>query len=172
MVRSQSNNPFKLDLLVGIAKSSSSFGGCISIEPKYCFNDKVSVGLKFESANAYGSISATGPIISGPIILGPINSVSSYLITSEYYIGNYGRQKQTRPFFGVGFGIYNAIFEAENAKRRYDKMGASLRGGVDIKHFRLSVEQNFILSSSQYELNFLTLKLGVTIGSRKKSIPE
>lgn len=167
MVRSQSNNPFKLDLLVGIAKSSSSFGGCISIEPKYCFNDKVSVGLKFESANAYGSISSTGPIVSGPI-----NSVSSYLITTEYCIGNYGRQKQTRPFFGVGFGIYNAIFEAENAKRRYDKMGATLRGGVDIKHFKLSVEQNFILSSSQYELNFLTLKLGVTIGSRKKSIPE
>ncbi len=167
MVRSQSNNPFKLDLLVGMAKSSSSFGGGISIEPKYCLNDKVSVGLKFESANAYGSISSTGPIISGPI-----NSVSSYLITSEYYIGNYGRQKQTRPFFGVGFGIYNAIFEAENAKRRYDKMGASLRGWVDIKHFKLSVEQNFILSSSQYELNFLTLKLGVTIGSRKKSIPE
>jgi hypothetical protein len=51
-------------------------------------------------------------------------------------------------------------------------MGATLRGGVDIKHFRLSVEQNFILSSSQYELNFLTLKLGVTIGSRKNSIPE
>lgn len=166
MVRSQSNNPFKLDLLVGIAKSSSSFGGCISIEPKYCFNDKVSVGLKFESANAYGSISSTGPIVSGPI-----NSVSSYLITTEYCIGNYGRQKQTRPFFGVGFGIYNAIFEAENAKRRYDKMGATLRGGVDIKHLRLSVEQNFILSSSQYELNFLTLKLGLTIGRSKKSIP-
>ena len=54
----------------------------------------------------------------------------------------------------------------------YDKMGASLRGGLDIKHFRLSIEQNFILSSSQYELNFLTLKIGITIGSRKKSIPE
>lgn len=165
-VRSQSNNPFKLDLLVGMAKSSSSFGGGISIEPKYCFNDKVSVGLKFESANAYGSISSTGPIISGPI-----NSVSSYLVTSEYCIGNYGRQKQTRPFFGVGFGIYNAIFEAENAQHKYDKMGASLRGGLDIKHFRLSIEQNFILSSSQYELNFLTLKLGLTIGRSKKSIP-
>ncbi|WP_141234705.1 hypothetical protein [Flectobacillus sp. BAB-3569] len=166
MVRSQSNNPFKLDILVGIAKSSSSFGGGISVEPKYCFNDKVSVGLKFESANAYGSISSTGPIVSGPI-----NSVSSYLVTSEYCIGNYGRQKQTRPFFGVGFGIYNAIFESENAERRYDKMGASLRGGVDIKHLRLSVEQNFILSSSQYELNFLTLRLGLTIGRNKNSIP-
>ena len=152
--------------MAGIAKSSSSFGGVISIEPKYCFSDKITAGIKLESAGAYGSISSTGPIISGPI-----NSVISYLVTSEYCFGNYGRQRRTRPFFGVGFGIYNAVFEAENAKRSYDKTGISPRVGVEIKHLRLSVEQNVILSSSPYDFNFYTLKLGVAIGKGKSFIP-
>ena len=71
-----------------------------------------------------------------------------------------------RPFIGGGTGIYLANFDVAKWRVTNAKIGFALRGGFQIRHLRLVAENNFI-PDENFNLNYFTLKVGLTLGEGK-----
>lgn len=179
MAQSESNlKPFKVDVSLGYAipGGTGAKGGVLfAIEPKYAVISKLSVGLRMEAAviARFSGYDAEGSVNSASV-----KAAASYLATGDYYFSdNYS----LRPFAGAGAGI----FSLANAEVNDDqgvisggtKFGGMVRGGIEMKHFRLGIEYNIVPKTTftGFDSNgdeakltskngYIGIKLGVCIG--------
>ena len=172
---------FKLDFSLGGAipqGAGSKGGGLFAIEPKYAVADQLNVGLRIElavMARAFpysdGTYSSTNVSVSG-----------SDLVTGDFYFTT----TSFRPFIGAGGGVYRLASASTNDNgyasdvASATKLGAMIRAGFEVGHFRLAVEYNFIgnstvqvsdnygnVSSTMAKNSYLGIKLGGWIGFGK-----
>jgi len=179
MAQSESDlKPFKVDVSAGYAipGGSGAKGGVLfAVEPKYAVISNLSVGLRMEAAviARFSGYDAEGYVNSASV-----KASGSYLATGDYYFSdNYS----LRPFAGAGAGIFTIAAAEVNsdasAVSAGSKFGGMIRGGVEMRHFRLGVEYNIVPSTkftgfdsegNETELKskngYLGIKLGVCIG--------
>lgn len=143
-------------------------------EPKYMINDYLSTGLKVE-LDLLGRAKWNADKTGG----GSLAYINSYTGFTDFHLGN----GHVRPTFGVGAGLYRltAIGVSTEDWPEFDrggKFGIAPRFGLDIWHFRLAADYNFILGQKgrfsgqevYYDQNHLTIKLGIFFGGGKKSV--
>ena len=147
--------PFKVDMLVGIGASKDVINSLFSVEPKYNLINNFCLGLKWENAPMY-STKKDGTTLT----FGPNGTINSIVLTGEFYAWH---DIRLRPFVGAGSGLYFANFNVEKNSDVTSKLGFMIRGGLQIGHFRIVVENNFIPEDA-YKLNYFTLKFGATFG--------
>jgi outer membrane protein W len=159
--------PFKVDIAAGYAIPSgkgSKAGGVFAVEPKYAVNDNISLGLRLEVA-----ATARGYIRNGQEFSGDVKASASYLATGDYYFNT----NRFRPFAGAGAGVYSlasANFDATMEEVNEDdvttgsKFGFAPRAGFEYGHFRTAIEYNAIGKSGNINNNYLSIKVGFSIG--------
>ena len=131
---------FKGDVSLGYAAplGSAVHGGIVfAMEPKFALMDKLSIGLRMEGA-VFGNFSNAFVYESETA-----KAAESYLATADYYFtDNYS----FRPFAGAGAGAFILSTDALNSgsNKSSTKLGSVVRAGVEVKHFRLGVEYNFV----------------------------
>jgi hypothetical protein len=150
---------------------NSSNGMLLYLEPSYRINDRVSLGVRFESA--FGSLFGFASGVT----------VASYGINGQYYFSN----NNFRPFAGIGLGFYHPMltgdaFYGYNSRLEETVLGFYPRAGFDWKHLSFTIDWN-IASASKATIfpprfqgsyddylssNYLSLKLGITIGGGRK----
>ena len=158
-------NPFRLDLAIGLAfPTGNTFLDqrfSFSAEPKYNLSDQFTLGLKIEIDPNSDFAGTSDPFT--------INSVSSYLLTGDYF---FNKAKNIRPFLGIGAGLFRQTIsgnEFPTTKVKSEKPGLETRLGLERKRFRVAVEYNATFFKEEKKMNFVTLKLGTFLwGGRKK----
>jgi outer membrane protein X len=170
-------NPTKVDVSLGYAKPSGTgakVGGLFAVEPKYEVVNNLCVGLRIEIAIMARGIengSSTSDL--------EIKGSGSYLLTGDYYFSS---NRSSRPFIGGGLGLFRlaAGTTASNSNdiSSASKFGEMLRVGIELGHFRLGAEYNFVpdadlaLNGSTNKVTFkngyMGIKLGVCFGGSKK----
>lgn len=171
--------PFKVDLSVGYAipGGTGSKGGVLFVtEPKYAVMSNLAIGLRLEGAlvarfNGYDQ--------DGNPVDASVKASASYLATADYYFTN---NYAVRPFAGAGVGIFTlAGIESSSNSGEISvgsKFGEMVRAGVEIGHFRLGVEYNFvpkttftgydsdgnIVNGLTSKNSYIGLKVGVCLG--------
>jgi hypothetical protein len=156
--------PFKLDLAIGFSFETGNtyFDNrtTFSAEPKYNISDQFSLGLRLEASPNADFAGTTASFT--------INSVSSYLLTGDYF---FNKSKITRPFFGIGAGIFNETLtnsDLPDVKTKSQKPGLETRVGFERKHLRLALEYNATFFKEEKKVNYVTLKIGAFLwGGRK-----
>lgn len=150
---------FKVDVTLGYSRImedvvDASYGFNFSVEPKFNVLDNLAVGLKLEAA---------GFILSDDEDYVTLATLPSVSLTSEYYFG----KKKVRPYIGVSAGAYfPKVYEFDDETITYSgdtQFGFAPRAGVQIGHFRVGAEYNIVEDG-----NFLSIKLGASIGGGKK----
>src|SRR5918993_948882 len=135
---------FKGDVSLGYAApiGSSSNGGVVfAMEPKFAVMDELSLGLRMEAAV---TAKFSGTDIYGDAEVDNAKAFGSYLATADYYFTN---NYPFRPFIGAGLGVFE-VYDDENTLTEDPvtsvKFGGIVRTGMEIYHFRLGIEYNFI----------------------------
>ncbi|WP_116107606.1 OmpW family outer membrane protein [Lewinella sp. IMCC34191] len=160
----QSNNyrMFEWDLLrLGYAiPGGERFGGGVAFgtEVRYNASDRISVGLRPEVA-AYTSNLEAETI--------DVGAAGSFVVTGDYYLRTEGG---FRPFGGMGLGSFGgASVTVEDTDDTVDEedleVGRSLgivpRVGMEIGHFRVSLEYN--LTFSDQVSNYFGIMIAPTL---------
>lgn len=166
------HTPFRWDIGMHYARPSNyGVGIGIFTEPKYLITDNISIGLRAE-ATVLGRMKVNDSSNSG----GSLGWVTSLLAISDYHIG----ENKFRPTVGLGAGLYRPTAASYNQGDNYpdlargSKFGISPRLGIDLWHFRLSADYNFIFGqrnlidgrSIDLNQNHLTIKVGIFFGGR------
>lgn len=157
---------FKVQTDIGYARpagNGSKAGVLLAVEPKINLTDKLTVGLRMEaSAIARGYVDVNGTEVSGEAGFG-----FAVLATGDYYFTT----RMVRPFIGAGGGIYNLIsVDARSGNGgsisipAVTKLGAMLRAGVEIWHFRAGLHYNFVGKTGQINNNYMGLTIGFVFG--------
>lgn len=138
---------FRVDGGLGSAFTSGKFsavGISASTEPKFFFNENISVGLRFEGDVLFGGK------IDGDA--GEVNirmsSRAAYLVKGEYYFG----QANTKPFVGLMMGYYSQANVGTNvsgggtgvAVSAVKTFGFAPQVGFAFGNFRLSGMYHFV----------------------------
>ncbi|GAB5418735.1 MAG: hypothetical protein Crog4KO_04920 [Crocinitomicaceae bacterium] len=138
---------FRSDAAIGGAFTIGNFkayGISASAEPKFFFNENISVGLRLEGDVLFGgSIEGT----SGDVSIG-LSSRAAYGLKGEYYLGT----GNTKPFFGLTAGMYTQANIGTNVQGSGVGVSASaVRAfgigpelGVTFGNFRISGIYNFV----------------------------
>ncbi|AFK04168.1 hypothetical protein Emtol_3035 [Emticicia oligotrophica DSM 17448] len=168
------HTPFRWDIGMHYARPKNyGFGLGIYTEPKYLINDNVSVGMRIEGT-VLGRLKVNNSGESG----GSLGWVSSFLAISDYHFGD----SHFRPTMGLGLGLFRPTAASYNVGDNYPelarggKFGISPRFGIDLWHFRLSADYNFIfgqrnlIDGQKIDLNqnHLTIKMGIFFGGGLK----
>ena len=161
---------FAIDLGAPLGKNSGI--GSISLEPSYRINDKMSAGFRIEHN---GILSMTGG--SNPFL-------GSLGVSYQYYL-----PFKPRVFVGGGIAIFNPsnnfILSSTDTMNERDRLGFFPRVGVDLGHFRIMVEYNFVGNMTDYvstygnagvpggfyqsvNKNYFNLKFGFFVGGGRK----
>lgn len=151
---------FKGDLSFGYARFSSDAdiknGFAIALEPKFQVLDQLAIGARLETI----LLGKTYRSSSDDIDDFKIKAYQSLIATADYY---FTKNYQLRPFAGGGGGIYSVIssstgdnyYDDDDNGKRVFKIGGTIRAGVEIRHFRVGLEYNFIPNTTTtYYNNF------------------
>jgi outer membrane protein W len=176
--QSENYTPFQANFTGGYALASgkgTKGGIALHFEPQYNITDNISVGLRFGAAlTAKFRLDASGQEIGES----DIAAVGSYLATGSYYF-----QKEPgasfRPFAGIGVGYAsaagistvdltdpNANFGEEAVSK--SGLGALVRAGFDISHFRFNLEYNINPKTGRISNNYFGINLGFYLGGGAK----
>lgn len=153
-------NPWKIDVSLGGAiPADGGGGGLFAAEPKYAVGDQFWIGLRLEEA-VMGRSYPNGDGTNSTKISGS----GSYALTGDFYFTT----DEFRPFIGVGGGVYSlASASVDNNSgssttiQAATKLGAVIRAGFEVGHFRMGVEYNLVGNSSATLVDFNTGNLYV-----------
>lgn len=139
-----------------------------ALEPGYRLSDRVQVGFRMETQNMMPFTGASS---------NPVNSMG---INAHYYF-------YKRSFFGAGVGLFNPsnnfIMSSTESQNQRNGIGFYPRVGIDLGHFRLMAECNFVQPMKDYisypmpgfvghyenvNKNYLSLKIGFFLGGGRK----
>jgi hypothetical protein len=124
---------------VGYKPSSGDFGMVIiNFEPAYRVSDRTAVGVRIQNG------------------FGPARSIFSYSAFGQHYFSN----NHFRPLIGLGIGGYTYSGLKEG------NFGVYPRIGFDFRH--LTFITDFDIVGGAINSNFLTFKIGVSIGGGRK----
>jgi hypothetical protein len=155
---------------MGVSVQPSELNGLLFyIEPSYTFAGKYKSGIRLEEA-----------------VLN-MKYIGSSALTFDYYFFN---GASIRLFAGSGYSHYNTTSSGgcdpgpstTQIIRSTKNSGGLVRIGLDLNHFHLGLEYNFVPSTYVtaigsdaqnsptviYKNNYLALKIGVNIGGGKK----
>lgn len=157
MSQAESYKAFEFELGIGYALASGDVDGGIAfrLEPRYNLMDNLSVGLRYEAAAVAGSDDSEFTEAS---------TISSFLVTSDYYFGN----GSTRVFGGLGVGIFALGSIGEGGIELGSKFGLAPRIGLELGHFRPSLTYNLITGTDVYDPSYLGLNIGFVFGGGSK----
>mgnify|MGYP000703227782 CR=1 FL=1 len=148
------------DATIGAAFTTGNFksyGISAGVEPKFFFNENISLGLRLEGDVLFGgSIDAEGDDVT----IG-LSSRAAYLLKGEYYLGD----GNTKPFAGLGLGMYTqanigtAVKGDETAVNigAVRSFGFAPELGVTFGNFRLSGIYHIVLGE---DLATITTSVG------------
>jgi outer membrane protein X len=152
---------FKVDLSSGYSRPSTpglKAGFNLSLEPKFNIANHLAIGIKAEGV----LLAAVSNTTTGD---GTVSVLRSFSVTGEYYFG----KKLVRPYLGIGAGFYKGFSLSSDSEDLDDliisenQLGITPRAGLQIGHFRLGAEYNFVK-----DFNFFSVKIGTTIGGGRK----
>jgi outer membrane protein W len=155
--------PFKVDIALGYARPGGDgvkAGAIVALEPKYAVSDKVTLGLRMETAiMARVTLNPYGEYVEGDA-----KGSGSYLATADYYFNT----NHFRPFIGAGAGVYrNASMDINSdsdTPETSTQFGFAPRAGFELGHFRTAIEYNVAGKSGEVSNNYLGIKLGFFLG--------
>jgi outer membrane protein W len=166
---------FKVSLGVGYAvpgEGQGAGGGLLMfVEPAYRASDRVSIGLRLESAAIVRGVTGVG----NDDVKGDATTNLSYTLNTQYYFNN----NNVRPFIGAGVGLFSLAAmkfnTADNSNTGTNDVGAQTvfgfypRIGIDAGHFNLTLDYNFIPKSDvpgggKVVNNYLGIRTGISIG--------
>lgn len=161
--QSETFKAFKVEFSAGLSWATGKGGAgdaVIAMEPKFAINDKLTFGLRLETA---GRTYEAGQNSRGEEFSG------SYMATGDYYLNTNG----LRPFAGFGIGVMSVSalgVNEENEPSIVEKDALALmpRVGFETGHFRLGLEYNIAAKSYGYDSNYASLKLGFFLGGGRK----
>src|SRR6266542_2719344 len=163
--QSRTYKPFKLDLAIGLLfPTGNTFLDerfLFAMEPKYNLTDQLSLGLRMEVAPYTNFAGSSNEFV--------VKSVSSYLLTSDYFFNN---AKKFRPFIGIGTGIFLQTIRSNGfpiVTTKEKKFGLETRVGLERNHFRLALEYNTTFNNQESKMNYISLKMGVFLWGNRKS---
>ena len=161
---------FAIDWGAPFAKNSGI--GSISLEPSYRINDKMSAGFRIEHNGIVSMNDGGNPFLG------------SLGVSYQYYI-----PFKPRVFVGGGIAIFNPsnnfILSSTDTMNERNRLGFFPRVGVDLGHFRVMVEYNFVGDMTDYvstygnagvpggfyqsvNKNYFNLKFGFFVGGGRK----
>jgi hypothetical protein len=164
--------PFRIDAGAGLSFPVNTFGIGIlgSVEPQYSIG-RFAVGARVEYHVENNATEQNGDLIKYN---------SAMLLTGDYRFSS----DAYRPFVGLGLGSYlMAANFTENSNNNIigyrffgQSVGAMLRAGFDMPHFRFALQYH-ITGSRTYEdlkvnFNYLALTVAVSIGGGKVAKAE
>ena len=130
--------------------SNINSGLIYSLEPKYALSDHLSIGGMYEAAVQYKKISSVGNYYNTGDQQNLVKLYLSLSFTTDYY---FGLDYSARPFMGAGLGVHvlDASYDYASSNGDGDPrsstkvtFGGLIRGGVEIKHFRITLECNLV----------------------------
>lgn len=137
---------FALDLGIPLGKNSGI--GSISLEPSYRINDKMSAGFRIEHNGLFSMNGSNNQY------------VASIGLSYQYYL-----PFKSRIFVGGGLALFNPsnnfFVSNTDTKNERNRLGFFPRVGVDLGHFRMMVEYNFVGNMAEY---ISTLNAGIPVG--------
>ncbi len=165
--------PFKVGIGIGYAvpgAGEGAGGGFIGyLEPAYRATDQVQIGLRLEGAFLVRGVEG----ISSDDVSGDASSVASYSLNGQYYFND----ENVRPFIGAGIGLFSLAAIEFNTMNdpNADEIGAETRFGfyprigVDVGHFTLSLDYNFVPptdvpTGGEVKNDYLGIRAGINIG--------
>jgi hypothetical protein len=160
---------FALDF--GVPMGSKAGIGSISLEPSFRINDRIAAGIRIEVRGLFA--------IGGNNV--PLASIGT---SCQYYL-----PVNSRIFVGSGIAIFNPsnnfIVSSTDTMNERNRLGFFPRAGVDLGHFRVMVEYNFVGNMTDYvstfgnagvpggfyqsvNKNYFNLKFGFFVGGGRK----
>jgi hypothetical protein len=161
--------PSSLKLAIGLGYAENRFGkgvgngGLLYAEPAYQFSENLLIGFRIEAA------SMTRGIL--PSSSNHLSSTVSFTLNGQHYFND----NYSRPFIGLGFGIYRMapVMSGTANERQNAGSGTSFglypRVGIDVGHLNLTVDYNIIPSydvprDRKVVNSYLALKAGFSFG--------
>lgn len=130
---------FALDLGIPLGKNSGI--GSISLEPSYRINDKMSAGFRIEHNGLFSMNGSNNQY------------VASIGLSYQYYL-----PFKSRIFVGGGLALFNPsnnfFVSNTDTKNERNRLGFFPRVGVDLGHFRVMAEYNFVGNMTEYISTF------------------
>jgi hypothetical protein len=176
--QAQTFQSFRINLGAGTSLTPGNSGLLVSAQPSFAINDNIAVGLKFDHKFFNG-----------------MKWVNSEQLSGDYYITkNYG----FRPYAGAAIGYYAiglsgggcgagpsvATSSTSSMSDHANKIGWLLRTGFEARHFRFSVEYDFVPAKyvsytetengssttmeETYKNNYFGVTFGIVVGGVKK----
>lgn len=163
---------FAIDL--GMPMAKQNLLGSFTLEPNFRINDKMSVGLRLEQ-RLFLSASLGGKTDT---------STGSIGLSYQYYL-----PVPKRIFVGGGMAVFNPtnnfLMSNSDTQNERNRWGFFPRIGIDLGHFRLVAEYNFVGNMTEYfstfgnngipggfyesvNKSYFSLKLGFFIGGGRK----
>lgn len=138
------------------------------IEPKFNITDKFSVGLRSEfilfRKDGFIEDNTGNPHWNN---LDADGNVLSFAFTGDKYFTN----NTVRPFIGLGGGYYYVVVNQKNnfldLPENLHTGGLITRAGLNLGHFRIAGEYNYIFSN-RVNVNYFSIKLGYELGGGRK----
>lgn len=162
--------PWKVDVgvLVGEVVQHNVGVAFPYLEPKYNVTDDFSVGLRSEfiifSNEGFWDDEVPNPHWKN---LDADGSVFSLALTMDKYFTD----NNVRPFIGLGGGYYLVQVKGKNnfldLNENLDTGGVITRAGLNLGHFRIAGEYNYVFSS-KVSVNYFSIKLGYEFGGGRK----
>lgn len=169
---SQNYRKVFLALDLGIPLGKNSGIGSISLEPGYRINDKMSVGFRIEHNGLASMGGSNNPY------------VASIGLSYQYYL-----PIKSRFFVGGGLALFNPnnnfLVSNTDTKNERNRLGFFPRVGLELGHFRIMAEYNFVGNMTDYintsgntgipggyfksiDKNYFNFKIGFFVGGGKR----
>jgi hypothetical protein len=140
---------FKGEFSLGYARFANDAeiknGFIIALEPKLLVLDQLAISARLESVllgKNFETIAGNGDEDF------KFKAYQSALFAAEYY---FTKDFKVRPFAGGGIGAYSVVstgygyyYDEVYGDDRQVKFGEMIRAGVELRHFRIGLEYNFI----------------------------
>ena len=156
--------PFKVDTGIEFVIPTSNEAGSgmgFYISPIYNASDRLSIGPRFGFSYAgYGTLN----VGIGTVEIEGTN-MFSFLMVGDYYLST----ERVRPFVGLGLGMFRrseasirtGIGVVDISREAKSNFGAKPRIGLNVGHFKMTVDYNF---TGDQIYDYLGFTLGFDIG--------
>ncbi len=161
-----------------------------SLEPKYALSDQLCIGGLYEVGFQYKQVTTTD-FYNNSDTKDILKLNLAFSFTTDYY---FSKDFSARPFIGAGLGVHvintdnitSDYYQSDDDSNTKVAFGCLARGGVEIKHFRISLAYNFVSNTKRtyrayntvlfayddytqiYKNSYIALKLGASFGGGPK----
>ncbi len=165
--QSKTYKSFEVELMTGLFTSNQKIGMSGGLEMRYNFNDKIALGIKYESIALVNKDEIDTS--SDEVEIESIYGLQNFAITGEYYLIN-GKKKK-KVFAGLTLGLYNArhvLVDNDTSTNLGTKFGVAPRIGAELGWFRPALKYHIIPKFGEESLSSFDLSLGIVFGGGRR----